>query len=1171
MRFRNFVFILLCLLICLKSFSQNVGIGTLTPDVSAMLDITSNDKGALLPRLLKANRPVNPAQGLIIYQMDCIPGFYYYDGGQWSRLQDATFDLKFNSFGPDTTVTFNHTGASQSWVVPSGVQWVKVDCLGAEGATGVIHVPNVLIHFGPGGKGGRSIGYLKVTPSETLQINVGGFVASPTNGTNGQVIAGGWNGGGDAILEISGTTITVPGAGGGASDVRQGGIGLAHRKIIAGGGGGGGNDAGITGGFGGGLTGGGGQCAIPASCAMGATQTSGNALSQGGSANIPFRGAGGGGYYGGHFSPVNNGAGSGGSGYIDSQIRESSMLSNIHSGHGIVSLTYNRNTMLDTLTSFPYPLAPSVIADAINLGNYGNNAVLYSTNDSIKGKNQEFAFNPITNRVGIGTNTPNAKLEVKGTGGLKISSSNPGTGFNDWIAASAGGLSGDRVIMGILDGKATLGAHNSTLNGWADLVINPSGKIIMPSLGQTGKRFVTINSDNVLSDTAFYTFNNGVSIDGTSAQLGGNLSQATTIANNANDFTINAAFEGAGGAFNQYTPAGTGPFTTNTGQTFNFPYNYTLTGIIYKCGFPVSNGSYQIFLGQTISGTPIASGTLTGAGGQDIFIPLNNLNLASNTTYTIWFVNAFPHGYVNGTWPFGTTLGLGGVPIAYDLYLKFIGLPSTPTHAAFKIEGATSKVGIGTPTNLPMTGALNVNAQNTSTSGTADWIAANLGGKNGDRIVMGLLNGEPSIGAHNAGLTMWDTLNILPGGHLKLGSLAGSGDQYLKVNNQGIVSAQSINTANGTATGFLSSADWNSFNNKQNTLGNANGTTNGILTASDWTTFNSKQNTLGNANGSSNGILTATDWNTFNNKQNALTNANGSTSGILTALDWNTFNNKQNLLANANSSTNGILTATDWNAFNNKQNALANANGSTNGILTSSDWNTFNNKFDLPTLTDGSIIYSNGSGLAQTNNQLHYNSAFQRVGIGTGSPFAKLDVQGEKGLAVNSTNNGTGTIDWIAINAGGTSGDRVVNGVLNGSATIGAHNQLLNAWDTLAINPGAVGTSIVLGGDKTNTTPTIYTPSSGAPSPVSVNGSIRQSFYFETVNIATGGMQTISWTHNLGYGPIVMMSTDQNGGGANMVNVTYTTYNNNANETIFLLKNNGAGTATGTFRWIVVW
>jgi hypothetical protein len=55
-------------------------------DPSSVLDISSNDKGILIPRIAKANRPASPAEGLLVYQVDETPGFYYFDGTSWRIL-----------------------------------------------------------------------------------------------------------------------------------------------------------------------------------------------------------------------------------------------------------------------------------------------------------------------------------------------------------------------------------------------------------------------------------------------------------------------------------------------------------------------------------------------------------------------------------------------------------------------------------------------------------------------------------------------------------------------------------------------------------------------------------------------------------------------------------------------------------------------------------------------------------------------------------------------------------------------------------------------------------------------------------------------------------------------------------------------------------------------------
>jgi len=73
---------LMALAIRQLSFSQNVGIGTLTPNTSAQLDITSTTKGLLTPRMISGERTAiaSPATGLIVYQTDGTAGLYMNTG-----------------------------------------------------------------------------------------------------------------------------------------------------------------------------------------------------------------------------------------------------------------------------------------------------------------------------------------------------------------------------------------------------------------------------------------------------------------------------------------------------------------------------------------------------------------------------------------------------------------------------------------------------------------------------------------------------------------------------------------------------------------------------------------------------------------------------------------------------------------------------------------------------------------------------------------------------------------------------------------------------------------------------------------------------------------------------------------------------------------------------------
>jgi len=72
------------------SFAQNVGINSdgSTPHGSAMLDIKSTEGGILIPRMTEAqkNDISSPATGLMVYQTDETPGFYYYNGSAWTLI-----------------------------------------------------------------------------------------------------------------------------------------------------------------------------------------------------------------------------------------------------------------------------------------------------------------------------------------------------------------------------------------------------------------------------------------------------------------------------------------------------------------------------------------------------------------------------------------------------------------------------------------------------------------------------------------------------------------------------------------------------------------------------------------------------------------------------------------------------------------------------------------------------------------------------------------------------------------------------------------------------------------------------------------------------------------------------------------------------------------------------
>ncbi len=87
---RVIVSLLIFLMITLNGFAQNVGIGTNTPNSSALLDLTDTTRGILIPRMTKAQRLAiqSPANGLMVYQTDDSKGLWIFNGLAWSILME---------------------------------------------------------------------------------------------------------------------------------------------------------------------------------------------------------------------------------------------------------------------------------------------------------------------------------------------------------------------------------------------------------------------------------------------------------------------------------------------------------------------------------------------------------------------------------------------------------------------------------------------------------------------------------------------------------------------------------------------------------------------------------------------------------------------------------------------------------------------------------------------------------------------------------------------------------------------------------------------------------------------------------------------------------------------------------------------------------------------------
>ncbi|MBK8888612.1 MAG: hypothetical protein IPN46_19660 [Saprospiraceae bacterium] len=72
--FSTFIFIVSLSL----SLTAQVGINTASPNASAALDVTSTNKGLLIPRVASTGDIASPTAGMMVYQTGGTAGFYFY-------------------------------------------------------------------------------------------------------------------------------------------------------------------------------------------------------------------------------------------------------------------------------------------------------------------------------------------------------------------------------------------------------------------------------------------------------------------------------------------------------------------------------------------------------------------------------------------------------------------------------------------------------------------------------------------------------------------------------------------------------------------------------------------------------------------------------------------------------------------------------------------------------------------------------------------------------------------------------------------------------------------------------------------------------------------------------------------------------------------------------------
>jgi hypothetical protein len=123
------IFALVLSVYTLQVAAQSVGINTLAPDASAVLDVKATDKGMLLPRIALtatniAAPIVAPVTSLLVYNTatagvipnNVKPGYYYWDGTKWLSIGGDSWRLTGNA-GTTSATNFLGTIDAQDLVL----------------------------------------------------------------------------------------------------------------------------------------------------------------------------------------------------------------------------------------------------------------------------------------------------------------------------------------------------------------------------------------------------------------------------------------------------------------------------------------------------------------------------------------------------------------------------------------------------------------------------------------------------------------------------------------------------------------------------------------------------------------------------------------------------------------------------------------------------------------------------------------------------------------------------------------------------------------------------------------------------------------------------------------------------------------------------------------------
>ncbi len=205
--------------------AQSVGIGTTTPNNSAVLDVSSTSKGLLIPRMSTSQRTLigSPVAGLMVYDTD-FKEYYHHDGTTWKKVLNnnvwntsSTRNYVYNS---TDSIGIGTTSPDQKLHVLNGKIYVQ-DSRSGQDPHVIFDIPNVDgneggLQFNRTGDTLASINYVEDAGiANYLRIGVGnagkkndftvnsnGEVGIGSNNPNGQLTLNNYEGDNIAINDL---------------------------------------------------------------------------------------------------------------------------------------------------------------------------------------------------------------------------------------------------------------------------------------------------------------------------------------------------------------------------------------------------------------------------------------------------------------------------------------------------------------------------------------------------------------------------------------------------------------------------------------------------------------------------------------------------------------------------------------------------------------------------------------------------------------------------------------------------------------------------------------------------------------------------------------------------------------------------------------------------------